>query len=455
VVETWPSRPTTPRQAGHRLGKSWTHAVALFVTLCASGPLRADETPADKNDETRPLPDYDGRPKRTTAGDVALWVPRVVLFPLYLVTDFLVRRPLGFVITGVERGLSGSGGGSSVYFVPTFNYERGLTPTLGVHAWSDRFISEDNELRGRASFWGPDALSFAVLDRLTRGPVLLSAGAGWARRPDYVFYGIGSESRDADRSRFHASRFDAQLGAAFTLAPPLTIAVRTALRDVRFDDGTCCDDPALADRIAAGFFPAPHGFDHGVSALVERVELAVDNRTPGTSPRFRARFTADVENGSDLRSSSDDWLAYGATLDGFVDLTGRARVLDLSLTARFVRPLSGTVPFTELVSLGGADMPGFLEGRLLGESAITAMLRYEWPVWVWLRGSLTAEVGNVFGRDLEGFAAERLRMSFTMGFRSIGRDAGLQVLFGVGTDPFDAGTGVSSVRFTIGGFSGW
>ena len=330
-----------------------------------------------------------------------------------------------------------------------------MQSTVGIHVWSDRFLAEDNEVRARASFWGFGTVSFAILDRLQLGPLQLSAGVGWARRPDSVFYGIGPESRDADRSRFHADRFDATLGAALALAGPLTIKLQTGLRDVSFEDGACCDDPSLAAQIAAGVFPAPHGFDRGVRAFVQRLELAVDSRRPGATPRIGARFAAEVEHASDLRSSPDDWLRYGGTLEGFVDLTGRARVLDLSVAARFVRPLSGAVPFTELVALGGADMAGFLEGRLLGDSAITATLRYQWPVWVWLRGSLTVEVGNVFGRDLEGLEAERLRMSFSAGLRSFGRDAGLQALVGVGTEPFDEGTGISTVRVAIGGFSDW
>jgi integrase len=55
--------------------------------------------------EERPLPDYDGRPEeRPSFSDGALWVPRVAFFPLYLVSEFVVRRPLGVLVTAAEQG---------------------------------------------------------------------------------------------------------------------------------------------------------------------------------------------------------------------------------------------------------------------------------------------------------------------------------------------------------------
>ncbi|HYP90115.1 MAG TPA: hypothetical protein VEQ59_18220, partial [Polyangiaceae bacterium] len=56
---------------------------------------RAEEPPPK-----RAKPDYDGRggtpqpPARK-----ALWVPRVLLFPAYVVSEYLVRRPLAAAIT--------------------------------------------------------------------------------------------------------------------------------------------------------------------------------------------------------------------------------------------------------------------------------------------------------------------------------------------------------------------
>lgn len=63
-------------------------------------PGVADKTPSKK----RALPDYDGRrPAPTTPGDVALWVPRVILSPVYFTTEWVIRRPLGAAVTAAEK----------------------------------------------------------------------------------------------------------------------------------------------------------------------------------------------------------------------------------------------------------------------------------------------------------------------------------------------------------------
>ena len=339
-------------------------------------------------DDKRPMPDYDGRPERGTAGDVALWVPRVVFFPLYFVNEFVIRRPLGWVFTEVEEHhVLRASTNPRVYVVPNLYFESGFKPSLGVYVFSHRLFSEDNELHARFGSWGLSSPSVGFVDHFRRGPVTLSANLSWAHRPDYMFFGLGPSSRDDDRARFHAGRFAAALGVAFELAQPVELAVNAGLRDVDFDEGSCCDDPSLAAQIAAGVFPEPHGFGDGVRAFVQRLELTVDSRVPGPWRQSGVRFSAEVEHGSDLKHTDDDWL------------------------------------------------------------------RYEWPVWVWLHGTLTAEVGNVFGRGLEGFEAERLRMSFSVGIGSPGRNQHFQALIGVGTDPFDEGAGVSWVRVAIGGVS--
>jgi hypothetical protein len=140
----------------------------------------------------------------------------------------------------------------------------------------------------------------------------------------------------------------------------------------------------------------------------------------------------------------------------FVDLTGRRRVLGVSASVEMARPLSGAVPFTEQVTFGG-DHPliGFTTDRLVGESGVAAALRYEWPVWVWLSGTAGVEVGNVFGRDLDGFAVDRLRLSMSVGLRSLGGDHRFQLLVGAGTEPFVDGTRIETVRIAIGGTHGF
>jgi len=141
-------------------------------------------------------------------------------------------------------------------------------------------------------------------------------------------------------------------------------------------------------------------------------------------------------------------------MTGFLDLNDRHRVLSLTVGARFADPLGSDseVPFTELTTLGGTEpMRGFVPGRLLGRSSLVADLAYRWPIWMWLDGSMHAELGNVFDEHLSDFEPKRLRWSASIGVESAGTpDAGIQLLVGVGSETFASGGRVNSFRFVLG-----
>jgi hypothetical protein len=68
----------------HRTRSGFVAAlIATILSLSVSG-IGASER--------RKIPDYDGRePEPSTPGDVAIWVPRVVLAPPYLVWEYALR----------------------------------------------------------------------------------------------------------------------------------------------------------------------------------------------------------------------------------------------------------------------------------------------------------------------------------------------------------------------------
>ena len=111
--------------------------------------------------------------------------------------------------------------------------------------------------------------------------------------------------------------------------------------------------------------------------------------------------------------------------------------------------LPGVAEGPGLASLGGENlMPGFRAGRLYDRSALVGTLRYSWPIWIWLDGAMHFELGNVFGEHLAGFALEKLRWSGTLGIQSSGTSENpLQIMVGVGSEPFEAGAEIDSFRF--------
>ena len=128
------------------------------------------------------------------------------------------------------------------------------------------------------------------------------------------------------------------------------------------------------------------------------------------------------------------------------------------MSAQLADPLGARpVPFTELVQLGGPGMlPGFRMGRLADRSAAVATLRYAWPIWIWLNGSLQVATGNVFGARFDGFRAERGRLSAALGIESQGsRDSIFQALVGFGSETFESGAKLDSLRVVVGARSGF
>lgn len=452
-------------------------SLALALGTLAAAPASLGEP------EKRPVPDYDGRggPHQPPAHK-ALWVPRILLSPAYFVSEFVVRRPLGAAITAAEKAelpaalydFFAFGPDHSAGIVPIAFIDFGFEPSVGLYAFWDDAGFEGHDLRLRASTWGKDWLSGTATERFhpsTRLELTLTATA--TRRPDYAFYGIGPDTREAALVRYSADTIDAHFESRFAFAASSLLDTAVGYRGASFGAtdydadhrGRFDYEPSLDEAVAAGELAEPAGFRDGYRAPYMRGRLVLDSR-PAPDPDSAVRVSDDGvrlellgEQGADLKNDpASGWLRYGGTLGGFVDLAERGRVVSLSVSALLADPVGERpVPFTELVTLGGAGMmPGFREGRLYDRSALVATLRYSWPIWIWLNGSLQAATGNVFGEHFAGLRAERSRFSAAVGIESTGsRDSIFQALVGFGTETFESGAELDSIRVVVGARNGF
>jgi hypothetical protein len=412
----------------------------------------------------RAVPDYDGRGEEPLrAADVLLAVPRILLAPAYVATEYLIRRPLGFLIASAEQarvaevlyGLFTFGPDHKTGLVPIAFLDFGLDPSVGLYFFSDDAFARGNQLRVRASTWGLDWLAADVTDRMHfRRDDTLAFHVTGVRRPDLLFAGIGPRSLDADLGRYGADRFDAGALAEFGLGGINRLALGGGVRAMSFRDGEYREDASIEERADAGVYPLPPGYERGYTAFYNSLRIALDSRRKRPAPGSGVRLETGVEQGSDLRASPGAaWLRYGASAGAFYDLDDHGRVISLALHGIFADPLNDrAVPFTELATLGGsAPLRGFLPGRLVGRSALAATVRYRWPIWIWLDGSLQVAVGNVFGPHFEDFAPGLLRFSSAIGVESIGSpDSSLELLFGLGSETFAHGGQITSLRFVVG-----
>jgi hypothetical protein len=420
----------------------------------------------------RHLPDYDGLgPRPTTAGEVALWVPRVLLAPLYLPTEYLIRRPLGAAISAAERAdlpnalydFFAFGPDHKAGIVPVAFLDFGVYPSVGLYAfWDDAFFKGDN-LRLHASIWTSDWLAASLVQRIVfHGKDSVQLKLLGVRRPDHAFFGIGPTTLESAQSRYGEDKLDGEVLFDLPIWRSSKIDLGVGIRSATFRNGHYGRDPGILQSVAAGVFPLPDGFAQGYTAEYNDVLVALDSRRPYPEDGSGVRVEAQAEQGNDVRQSpGSEWIHTSAGAGGFWDVNGYRRVLSLSALAMFSDPL-GTqpVPFTELVTFGGdiaspgafpAPMSGFLPGRMVDRSGAVGTLRYKWPIGPWLDGSLKAEVGNVFGEHLQGFETKLLRFSGSFGIESDSSvDSSFEFLFGFGTETFEHGAQIDSLRLAVG-----
>lgn len=445
------------------------------LALALAALLHASATQAAEPVAKRAKPNYDGRggaPR--TPGEKALWVPRVILFPAYVVSEYLIRRPLGAAITFAER--SGWPGAVSDFLaldqvhpvgvVPFMLIDFGFEPSAGLYAYWDDAGFKGHQLRLRGSTWGPHWLSGTATERFLLGPQEVTLSATATRRPDYAFYGIGPDTREADLTRYASDTLYARAESRVAFGGRQLLEVAVGYRGARFghsdydadDRGKPGYQPSIDEAVGAGKLTEPPGFSDGYRAPFAAARLVLDSRGRA-HVNHGTRLDLSVEQSADLANRpASGWLRYGATLWGFVDLAQGGRMLSLALSAMLVDPLGDRrVPFTQLATLGGGrSMPGLRSGRLYDQSSLVAMLRYSWPIWMSLNGSLQAGLGNVFGAHFAGLRPGRARLSTAIGLETNGsRDTVFQAIVGFGTETIESGADLDTIRVSLGVRSGF
>ena len=427
------------------------------------GAEPATPPPPGGESRKRAKPDYDGRgDDPTTAGDAAIWVPRIILSPLYVVSEYVIRRPLGWLIATAERKQWPSaianfftfGPDKTAGIVPTFFLDLGFRFSVGIYAFWDDLLAKGNHLRMHFSTFGPDWVQGAVADKIPIGKdAFFDMRLEGIHRPDQIFHGLGPRTLQGDRVRYGVDRLQVRPVFETTWWKGSRITVEGGARYVDFREDACCGDPSLDSKIADGQFTAPPGYRQGYTAIFQRAEFTVDTRDLRPASQTGLRLELEIEQASNVRRSTDNWLRYGGAVGGFLDVKNN-RTLSLSVTTLFVDPLSAnaTIPFTENIILGGSGpMRGYLIGRLNDRSAAVATLKYRWPIWVYLDGAIQAALGNVFGPQLEDFKTKLLRVSAAVGVESVGSaDHTFEILLGLGSETIEQGGQLNSVRFLFG-----
>lgn len=483
-----PSAPTAPEASSPPAPATWGGPAPA-----GPAPTNLEPHPPLPPDAKRAPQDFDGREDRTTTAEDALWVPRVALFPLYLLSEYVIRWPLGTLVkflesNGVISDIMRSQ--SDVGVLPTAFIDFGFRPSIGLYFFWDNFLTKGNDLRATVAFGGPKFWRGGIADRIPfdtpvgteRARSYFQTEANFLTRGDLLFWGIGPDTFDDNESNYGI--FTVGAGARIHVEPWRGNFMEAWFtgRYTTTSDGDCgsqtsvvdgggivriCDPPTVRRRILDGTFEPPPSYGRPYATVKSGVRFVLDSRKPRPVPGHGVAFDGSLEHVADLdQPNVGGWLNWGGALAGFVDLTETQRVLSLTVAAKFQDTFKDTtvVPFTELVGAKHIEdvpdydlMRGFKPGRLLGSSLLAATLEYRWPLWAFLDGTMQATVGSTFLEPhLEDIALEKMRFSFIGGFRSPNhRDHSFNLLFGFGTDTFEEGGNPSSVRFVFGGTTGF
>jgi hypothetical protein len=430
------------------------------------GVIATFGTPPAEADPKRELPDYDGRGNQDAdAGSWALWIPRVVLSPLYVANEYALRRPLGAIVRHAERErwansvvqLFTFGEGGRSLIVPTALFDFGLLPSVGFYYSGEDVIATGNAVRLHAATWGTPWINATAADRYSINKTdRVQARFEFRRAEDNLFFGIGPDVTSDAQSRYGLERLEGSVSYRNQLTGATRLDVESGIHRLSFVEGECCNDPSLDTRIASGELMPPPGYREAYTTAYGRVDLTLDTRRPRPDPGDGVYLHVQGKPSFDLHGGRS-WIQYGGALGGALDLTGHRRTLRLQLALDFVDSMAGgPIPFTEYPALGGELMPGFVTGWMTDRSTAAAQLGYSWPVWLGLDAQARFTMGNAFGEHLEGLAPNKLRMSGDLGFlTSAAADQGFELLVGLGSETFEQGAAITSVRVTVGSKRGF
>ncbi len=437
--------------------------VSTSLAHAALATAQADPGAEPRRPEPRAVPDYDGRgaPPEDPA-EPWMWIPRVATAPLYLVTEYLLRAPIGWLLTELEA--TGAITSLADYLrrdfvvLPVAYFDLGLRPSVRLFATWKHALHDANQIDVSAGFGGTGALDARVVDTITVDDLSVSARFRASRRDDYIYGGVGpgADNTIANRARFSEARLETEARLDWRFWRRSRLRLSTGYDSRNFGDGEELGDPALTTRqqqLADGVLP--EGFEDGYSAFRARLELVMDTRAVSRPLDGGVRVGVYAAPGFDVdRPSQRRWLTWGGHLMLATDALGAERVLALEGDAHLVEDLDASegVPFTELIDPSAAGvLPAYLPGQLRGRSAAAMTVRYRWPIWVFLDGNLFFSVGSVFDTRFDGFELHDLRYSFGVGVDA--RDAGdhpFVFQLGVGSETFANGGELTSFRVLIG-----
>ena len=429
----------------------WARRVAatLLVIAAVFAPrlAHADDTTIDPAKRKDPNA-YRGRVTDEGPDEPFLWVPRILFFPVYLLAEYVIRRPIDAFVAWSDRNhiwprtMRVLHPTPDFEWGPTFNLDLGVEAWVGAHLTLRNLFVPRNELQ--TSFGvGLNVLDFDARDQWRSGSVSLGIRQHVGRH-DRPFYGLGPDSPD-EMVSFSQLQWETGAFAGFDAGKHVHVEVSEGFRAEHL--GPSVFAPSIETRFDTATLP---GFDDVHLAFLTAA-LRVDSRNVPDEPSG-VRLLANAMHARDVVDPDRSFIEGEVDAEAAIEVARPGRVLSARFYGADTLPTGAApVPLTDLPMLGGPNHLGFYWGRFRGESAVMAELRYRYPIAYDGDAQLILSTGNVFARDFHDFDVGKLTTSFAVGIRT--RRAGLlpiQLMLGFGTTQFDQPFAIDSFRLFVG-----
>jgi hypothetical protein len=427
---------------------------AFGIVAGISGVAHAQDTGATSETILTPIerrePDsFRGRTNHTDAADVGLWFPRVLLSPLWVLTEFGLRIPvyetLSFlddhkVIAWVANDLFKPT--PNITWYPQISADLGVFIAAGAGIDFRNLGARDHTLSLSAAAGGPDVWFLSARDDWKAGPARVGISGRGYSRGDRAFYGLGPNSSEDDRTNFTEELIEGFGYASLNQKEHFHLTASAGFRAER-SSGTD-DQPSIETRFDTSRIP---GFGK-TNLAMSNVNLVLDSRKNVRDSGGGVRLVANATYGRDVIDHEREFVSGSADAEVAVEVMKPGRVLTLRGFVSDSAPLGREpVPFLEQSMLGWHNHLGFIWGRFRDEAAALAEIRYRYPVAFFVDMEWVASAANVFDRKFSDFDIKKLTGSVGVGFRT--RRTGLtplELIVALGTTRFDEAFSIDSVR---------
>jgi outer membrane protein assembly factor BamA len=413
------------------MGTPRDRRVILAVLVCAAATAAAQP----------PLPEeargWERPPPSITAGDVALFVPRVVLaVPRYALEVVFFPLRLGLqaaddhlIIEHVVDLLYNDARTAAI--LPSAAFFTGFGGTIGATAFHDDLFGGRERIALAAKFGGQYEQAYQLG---FSAPRLLGSGVWIDTRVRYevarglLFYGIGDPREAlpppmpvdprslAVETRYTEERFMGYAAAGTTVGTarwPVRLGVAAIYNHRVFGEESRASggDTSIEEVYDTAQLT---GFGEGVDILQLEGSLVLDWRDAAGFPSSGVYL--ELFGGVAPKIDRYRYGRYGAEVSGYLDLHGGDRVLILRAAVEAVTGDGGELPFSELPRLGGPrHLRGYLLDRFRDRRAALGSVELRYPVHHNVMAHLFVDGGKV-ARDYDQlFDGERWHFGYGFG----------------------------------------